>query len=1006
MRRQVILYFLVFISCMAYSQQKINVSGVVLDKETKEPLSGVTVLETGTTNGQMTNFDGKFTIEIPTDSSLSFSFTGYVKQTKVMHAATGNLVIDLQIDTKAFDEVVVVGYGVTRKRDLAGAISSLKTDDIKAGVVTNMSQLMKGRAAGVQVKQNSLEPGGGVSVRIRGASSVSSNNEPLYVIDGFQSDNTFNLNPDDIESMEVLKDASTTSIYGSRGANGVVLITTKKGKEGQYAVEYSFNSSSKKLKNPWELMDARDLIDYNMKVWVDNGSSGNPPYTEEQLKYRGKGADWLKLTTRNGLTQDHQLAISGGSEKMSMYISANYMDDKGILLNTDYNRFGGRMNLDYKLNNSARFGANMYLSKTNKKFQNMGTNAANNNVIYSIFMLSPMILPDGYDVFGEKARKPGIFDEINNLDQKQTGNNVYALIYGEVDILKNLTARVQYNYSNDNSKQQQYYPQSTNIGLAEGGIAYIVNEKYDKEQLDGILTWTQKINDKQLMKVVAGANHTRFIGESNEMQAAGFSTDQFGYHNIGFAQNIGWIGSGRSENVKKSVFGRLEYVVNDKYIFNASMRADGASHFGKGKRWGYFPAASFGWQLGDESFMKFTKPLFYDIKLRSSYGLTGNDGIRYYQSLFQYSVRDVFLGGDQLVKGMFPSNPENRNLKWESTSQLNLGLDFSLLNKRIEVNFDVYRKKTTDLLNPIAVPSSNIGIPTQMGNNGEIENKGFELFIKSNNFTTSDFSWSTTFNLSSNKNKVLKLNAGEARYESIRPHGNYEYQEYVMLKEGYALSSLYGYVFDGIIQPGETYTPQPNSVPGDPKFKDLDGDDIITSKDRKVIGDGNPDFIFGVGNSFTYKDFDMSFFIEGAVGHQLLNLTRIILEDQGRLKESADRWTQKNLSNAVPRNGYNRFAGIQYGSYINSRFVEDASYVRLQNIEIGYSLPVKKMGALGNTVKGLRLYVGAQNLLTLTGYKGFDPDVSTNGGSAVAQGLDFSSYPAYRMYNFGAKITF
>ena len=355
---------------------------------------------------------------------------------------------------------------------------------------------------------------------------------------------------------------------------------------------------------------------------------------------------------------------------------------------------------------------------------------------------------------------------------------------------------------------------------------------------------------------------------------------------------------------------------------------------------------------------------------------------------------------------MYPSNPENKDLKWESTSQLDLGIDFSLLDKRIEVNFDYYDKRTKDLLNPISVSSSTGGFQTMTGNNGKIQNRGFELFIKSNNIVNNNFSWNTTFNISRNKNKVLELNQGEARFETVRPQGWYNWEEYAMLKEGYPLSSLYGYVFDGIIQTGETYAAQPGAVPGDPKFKDLDGDGKITINDREVIGDGNPDVILGLGNNFKIYDFDFSFFFDASIGNDLLNLSRVVLEDDNRLIDSKDRWTQHNPSNEIPRNGYKKNSGVKYGSYINSRFVENASYLRLQNVEVGYSLPLKKWGDMYKYVKNLRVFVGAQNLFTITGYTGFNPEVSTNGGKAVSQGLDFSSYPAYRTFNFGAKIIF
>ena len=621
-------------------------------------------------------------------------------------------------------------------------------------------------------------------------------------------------------------------------------------------------------------------------------------------------------------------------------------------------------------------------------------------------MMSPLTTVTGDDVFGKKGKKPGIFSELNDVDFEDVTNNMYVTLYGEADILKSLTARVQYTYSNDNEKYQKYYPKSTNVGKANDGLATIWNYKNDKQQLDALLTWHQQFTEKHDVKVVAGTTYTKHIYEQNGMQGFGFSTDEFSFNNMGAAQTVQWINSTREDNTTTSFFARAEYVLNQKYILNASIRADGASNFGPGNKWGYFPSGSVAWQLGDEPFMSFIKPLFYDLKLRASYGITGNDGIGNYLSQRKFAMVDVYLGGGSIVKGMYPSNPENKDLKWESTSQLDLGIDFSLLDKRIEVNFDYYDKRTKDLLNPISVSSSTGGFQNMTGNNGKIQNRGFELFIKSNNIVSNNFSWNTTFNISRNKNKVLELNQGEARFESVSPQGWYNWEEYAMLKEGYPLSSLYGYVFDGIIQTGETYAAQPGSVPGDPKFKDLDGDGQITIADREVIGDGNPDVILGLGNNFKIRDFDFSFFFDASIGNNLLNLSRVVLEDNDRLIDSKDRWTQNNPSNEIPRNGYKKNSGVKYGSYINSRFVENASYLRLQNIEVGYSLPLKKWGEMYKYVKNLRVFVGAQNLFTITGYTGFNPEVSTNGGKAVSQGLDFSSYPAYRTFNFGAKIIF
>lgn len=985
-------------------QQKLN--GVVIDEVAQEPLIGATIVVKGTGTGQTTDLDGNFSINVSPGQVLEISFIGMLKKEITVTSDMDNITIYLSPDNVLIDELVVVGYGVTRKRDIAGAITSLKTDDIKAGLVTSTAQLLKGRAAGVHVRQNSAEPGGGISIRVRGASSISSNNEPLYVIDGFQTDIGNQINPEDIESIEILKDAAATAIYGARGANGVVLITTKKGVKDIFNVSYSYNSSVKDLSNPWELMDAQDVMSHAIKTWEQGGSSGNPPYTAEQLQYKGSGTDWIEATTRTALTQTHQLMLTGGSDKMAMAISANYLDDEGILQNTQFNRISSRMNLDYKLNDRVRFGSNVYMARSNKNYLNMGTNTTVDNVIYNIFLMSPLTTESGDNVFGEQGRKPGIFSELNDVDFESITNNMYVSLHGEVDILESLTGRVQYTYSNDNTKAQKYYPKTTNIGKANDGLGTINNYKTDRQQLDATLTWHQLLNDIHNVKLLGGTTYAKQVGESNGMQGFGFSTDEFSFNNMGAAQTIQYVHSWREDNTKLSFFGRAEYVLLDKYILNASIRADGSSNFGPGNKWGYFPSGSIAWQLGEEPFMEFTKPLFYDIKLRTSYGITGNDGIGNYLSQRKFGITDVYLGGGSIVKGMYPSNPENNALKWESTAQLNLGVDFSLYNKRVEVNFDYYNKITSDLLNPISVSTSTGGFTTMMGNNGKIRNRGFELFVKTNNFVRPNFSWTTTMNLSRNNNMVLELNQGEARFETVRPQGWYLWEEYAMLKEGYPLSTIYGYVFDGVVQTGETYAPQPTSVPGDPKFKDLDGDGVITIADRTVIGDGNPDLIMGLGNNLTFGDFDFSFFFDASLGASLLNLSRVVLEDQDRLKVSTDRWTQQNPSNEIPRAGYRSDAGLKYGSYINSRFVESADYVRLQNVELGYNLPVNKVGNMQSYVKGLRLFIGAQNLITITNYSGFDPEVSTNGGSAVSQGLDFSSYPSYRMFNVGAKITF
>jgi len=1014
MKRNLFLSVLLFLLVSwSYAQQR-TIRGTVSDATTKEPLMSASVVIKGTSKGVSTDMSGKYTIEVSVGQTLEVSFMGYVTQNVKVTANTPSpLNIALAEEQRKLDEVVVVGYGVTKVRDLAGAITSIKTNDVKAGVVADMSQMLKGRASGVQVRQNSLEPGGNVSIRVRGASSVSADNEPLYVIDGFQTDNMSQISIDDIESIEILKDASTTAIYGARGANGVILITTKKGKEGSFNVEYSNQTSYKNMYNPWDLLDAGETIALTRRLYEQTQDAAYGKWTAQQATYRGKGTDWLKETTHDAFTVLHQLSVSGGTDRLSAFMSGNYLTEPGILLNTDYNRYGGRINLQYKISPKVRAGANMSFSKSKKKFLDMGTVSSDKNIMYRIFNLEPWKNKEGFDVFGTKDRRPAVFEEMSGAQLYRHFNTMYATAYADIDLLPSLTINGRYTYAYDHLKTEKYYDRSTSIGQSYKGQAFLSHEENVKHQIEGVATYHPKMEGKHDVKVTAGTSYIYQRGKGDEVQAYGFASDVFSFKNIGAAQHLDWIGSGESSIKKASVFGRAEYIFNNRYIINASVRADGSSVFGADYRWGIFPAGSIAWHLGEEEFMEFAKPLFSRIKLRTSYGLSGNDGIRFGLSQYQYSVRDVYIGNDVNSKGMYPSNPYNPKLRWETTAQWNAGID--LVVGRVEASFDYYIKRTHDLLNPDPIHPSG-GFPNyvndgrrfeytaMMVNDGEIENRGFEIAIKSTNINKNGFMWNTAFNFAHNRSEVLKLNNGKPRFQYIRPHGSYEEKEYMMLKEGEPLSAIYGYVFEGVIQQGESYAPQPNSAAGDPKFKDLNGDGKIDANDRTVLGTGIPKTIIGLNNSFTYKGFDFSFFFEASLGAKMLNLTRIYLEDNNRLAASSDRWTRAHASNSVPRNGYQKTAGLQYGSYVNSRFVEDADFVKLRNVELGYTFTGNQWNV--KTLKAMRMFIGGQNLLTFTKYQGFDPDISTNGSSAVAQGLDLNSYPAYRTINFGVKLTF
>lgn len=980
----------------AFAQQ--TVRGVVLD-ENGAPVAGAFILIQGTNTGTTSDSNGLFEIKAATGQTLEISYLGLLTQT--VPVTSSSLSVRMEPDAQLLDDVVVVGYGVTRKRDLAGSVSQIKADEVKPGVITSAADLLRGRAAGVAVRQTSFEPGGAINIRVRGSSSISADNNPLYVIDGIQSNVGNQVSPEDIESIEILKDAAATAIYGARGANGVIIITTRQGASGRFSVDYSYNVSAKILRNPWKMMNAEDKINFDMDVWRENGSAGDPPYTPEQQAFTGAGTDWIQEMTRPALTQTHAVTVQGGNEKVRAAATFVNVSDKGLVLNSDFGRTSARMNADFNAADWLKVGINAYIAGTNRTYFSTGTASSTSNVIYWMFLANPLNTKDGKDVFGRDARVEKVYYELMYQDYNVGVNNSYVTVYADADPFPFLKARVQYSTSRENDKYQSYFDRNTSVGASYNGQATVENEEVDYRQLEGILTFHQKFG-KHDVKVIGGAGWQSNIYNYTGLGAHDFTTDVFSYNNMGAAAAIDWISTAKTEKTNVSFFGRAEYVLMDRYIFNVSLRADGASNFGKDSKWGLFPAGSFAWQIGDEPFMAFTKPLFSSIKLRASYGRTGNDGIGTYRSLRTYAFQDIYLGGNSIVKGMFPNNAGNALLHWETTSQLDLGLDATLLDGKLEVNFDWYDKLTTDLLNDINISTSTVGLPTHKGNNGSIRNRGVELFVKYHVFDTKDFSWETTLNLSRNKNKVVSIST--PTFYDIRPHGSYAYTQYAMVKEGYPLSTIYGYQWAGIIQEGETYELQPKSQPGDPKFLDIHVDGVITEEDRTSLGKGEPDFVFGWGNTLKWKHFDLTMFWDAAVGGSMLNISRLLLEDNNRLKSCADRWTRSNPSTTMIRGTWQRDGGLQYGSFVNSNFVEDASYLRLSNLELGYTIPLKELGI--PSVKSARVFIGGNRLLTLTNYSGFDPEVSTNGASAVTQGLDFNTYPAYRQFNAGVKLTF
>lgn len=993
------------------AQKQITVTGFVKDT-TGEPIIGAAVVVKGTTYGAVTDMDGNYTVNVPVGAVLSFSFVGY--KTQDIKVTKSPLNVVMKEDAIGLEEVVAIGYGYVKKKDLTGAVATVSADEmVLGGTVSNAAQALQGKTAGVQVSQSSKAPGGTISVRVRGSNSISSTNEPLYVVDGFPSTEGLNINPNDIESMQVLKDASATAIYGARGANGVVLITTKRGKSGENKISYSGYVGAQKVQNPFDFISAKEYMTLQNALYQEiEGQEGNPNgvYTPSQLQ-SDVDTDWLDACTRVGLVQDHNVQFRGGSDKTKVLTSLGYYAQEGVLKNTDFNRFSGRVNVDQTINDYIKAGATVYAHREKSKFQEYSGNIVNSNVLLSILQYDPTVKP--YNDDGSYGRVPGGRGDnplANLLERKndQTNDKFNGTAFLEITPFKGFSAKATGGVELIRTFKGTYLPSSTTYqGSIDNGVATTYDFNSTRQLFEGVLNYIHTFNKVHDVNVMAGYTYEKYSSEYRKVQAKNFSTDLFEWNNLGAASQKTSIASSKTENILISFFGRVNYTFNDKYLATVTVRRDGSSRFGENHRWGTFPSGSLAWRASEEEFIK-NLNVFSNLKVRAGFGVTGNERIGDYASYALVSTNHITLDGSSNQAGthLNQSSAANKDLKWETTTQYNVGVDMGFFDNRLSVTFDAYWKKTNDLLLRVKMPYYT-GFTSGQQNIGSIQNRGFEVDITSHNLT-GDFTWDTKLNFSLNRNKVLDLGAnGDIYITSSKPMGSVSEEDFAIVREGEALGSLFGYKYIGVLQQGETYAPQPNAVPGDPKFEDVNGDGKIDSNDRTIIGHASPDFIFGLTNNFAWKGFDLTVFFQGSVGNDLLNMTRMNLE-WGRTTDALNRWTTSNTNTDIPRNG---FYYSKYGGYINDHFVEDASFVRLKNLTLGYTIPFKKV------VSSCRVYVSAENLFTITGYSGWDPEVDTkaneaskSGGSTqtanAGAGLDFNSYPAMRTFTFGMNITF
>ncbi len=982
----------VVITAESGAQETKTVTGTVSDPY-GALVPGVTVMIKGETVGTITDIDGKYSLaEVSIGKTLVFSFIG-MKTYEVVYTGQAILDVVLEEETIGLDEVVAVGYGTMKKSDLTGSVTSVSSDELAAFPVVNAVQAIQGRASGVQVTSINGEPGAESRIRVRGGTSINASSDPLIVVDGFPGASM--PSAEDIQSMEVLKDASATAIYGSRGANGVILITTKKGKEGTLKVEVNSSYSFDKVDKTLDVLNASEFATYMNQVAVNDGGTGS----YDPSAY-GVGTDWQDVIFRNGSIQKHQVSVSGGTKDIRFYNSVGYYDQEGIVINSKYKRFNGLSNIDYTINDKLKAGTSFTYKRSVQdgvKSQEGSGGADNTGVISAALIMEPTA-----GIYNEDGSftLSSIGDPNDNpyaIATQYTDERVYDRFQGngyvEWDIIKDLTFKTTIGVEINNKRQGTYSPSTLNAGNAYDGIASVSTYKQTNIISENYLSYEKKFADHKI-NILGGYSYQKYRQEYAQANSRGFNTDTYLYWNLSTGSEYRPAYSALTEWEMLSYYGRFNYNYKDKYLLTFTGRYDGSSRLGANNKWGFFPSGAFAWNVKQEPFLE-NADAISNLKLRASVGVTGNTDIGVYKTLALFSSVNA-IEGDATVNSVIPSSVENAELGWESTSQTDIGFDLGFFNSKVNLTFDYYYMKTTDLLYNLPLPYYS-GYSSAISNIGSMMNKGIEFSLKTVNVDKALY-WSTDFNFSTNKTEILKLNEGEVKYSSRPTHlvGD----ETAILKEGAPVGSFYGYVFDGLDEEGKVQYKDIAGVDADGNVV-MEPDGVVNSNDRKIIGNPHPDFICGINNTLEYKNFDLNVFIQGVFGNDIINYTRMELETgsgrNNQLSTIKNAWTPTNTNTNIPKvSGSNNYT-------MSSRWVEDGTYVRLKTISLGYTLPKKFVSKYG--IDKFKLYVSAQNLFTITDYSGYNPDVSYN-NSNTKLGLDYGSYPNAKSVTVGFNLTF
>lgn len=981
-RKFFIAFSAIFFSLGAFAQQ-LSVSGLVSDTS-KEPLIGVSVLEKGTSNGTITDIEGRFSLNTKENAVLVFSYVGYKTMEKKV---TSQMSVTLQEDAEMLEEVVVIGYGTVQRKDVTTAISTVSTKDLIERPITSAGQAIQGKVAGISVIQPSGMPGGELSIRVRGTTSFNGSNDPLYVVDGVPVDKIDFLSPNDIASMQVMKDASSAAIYGSRAANGVVLITTKTGQKGAAKVSLNVQYGIDKVIDNVKVLNTQEYVELQREL----GNTSLPDGLTDQT-------DWFDEAYQIGHTQSYQASVSDGTDRLKYFLSGGYLDQKGTLDAAFFKRYNFRGNIENDVRKWLKLSANISYSSTIKNDLITGQGSNRGGVVLSVIntpTYAPIWNPSNPEQYNDNFYGANLTHPLENMERsrnnKQKEDRIILSGSALITFMPELNFKSSFSLDRRNGLDTNFLdPQKTSWGRQHFGIGSDERNRNTVITIDNVATFNKRIA-KHAFEAMLGTSYTKSEYLNSWINGTNYRSSDI--ETLNAANKIDWYNTGTagSEWGIMSYFGRVAYNYDSKYLLTINMRRDGSSRLHPDSRWGTFPSMSAGWRISSEKFME-SFSWIDDLKIRAGWGKTGNQsGIHDYAYLQRYNIQRLAWfeeGKENVLPTISPANLRATDLKWETTTQTNIGLDFTAFSSRLNITLDYYFKKTTDMLMNVTMPSTGASsISTIQRNEGAMENKGFEIAVATKNFQGA-FAWDTDFNISFNKNKLTKLMYTPMYEDALTSdHVN---AKVVRNQPGRPLGSFYGYISDGV-----------DPETGNLIYRDLDNNGKGGNPgDQTFIGDPNPDFTFGMTNNLSWKNFNLNIFLQGSYGNDVYNASRMETEGMFDAKNQTtvvlDRWKIPGQITSVPRAGFN----IKNSTY----FVEDGSYLRVKTVTLSYNIKSKFLTRAGIT--RLQPYFTANNLLTLTSYSGMDPEVNQWGNSGAVQGIDWGTYPHSKSFVFGINVDF